>query len=56
MSISAQPIAPRRVIWRHESVAAGRWRPRRNASDNVQRVHRGEKPAWVVPELAHLVR
>jgi len=28
----------------------------RNAFDNVQRVHRGEKPAWVVPELAHLVK
>ena len=27
----------------------------RNAFDNIQRVHRGEKPAWVVPELAHLV-
>src|SRR6188472_1836769 len=24
----------------------------RNAFDNVQRVHRGEKPLWVVPELA----
>jgi len=28
----------------------------RNAFDNVQRVHRGEKPLWVVPELAELVR
>ena len=28
----------------------------RNAFDNVQRVHRGEKPAWVVPELAELVK
>jgi phosphoglycerate dehydrogenase-like enzyme len=28
----------------------------RNAFDNVQRVHRGENPAWVVPELAHLVK
>jgi len=28
----------------------------RNAFDNIQRVHRGEKPAWVVPELAHLVK
>jgi len=28
----------------------------RNAFDNVQRVHRGEKPSWVVPELAHLVK
>jgi phosphoglycerate dehydrogenase-like enzyme len=28
----------------------------RNAFDNVQRVHRGEKPLWVVPELADLVR
>jgi phosphoglycerate dehydrogenase-like enzyme len=27
----------------------------RNAYDNVQRVHRGEKPLWVVPELAELV-
>ena len=27
-----------------------------NAFDNIQRVHRGEKPAWVVPELAHLVK
>ena len=27
----------------------------RNAFDNVQRVHRGEKPLWVVPELADLV-
>ena len=27
----------------------------RNAFDNVQRVHRGEKPLWVVPELAELV-
>ena len=26
----------------------------RNAFDNVQRVHRGEKPLWVVPELAEL--
>jgi len=24
----------------------------RNAFDNVQRVHRGERPLWVVPELA----
>ena len=24
----------------------------RNAFDNVQRVHRGEAPLWVVPELA----
>ena len=23
----------------------------RNAYDNVQRVHRGERPLWVVPEL-----
>ena len=28
----------------------------RNAFDNVQRVARGEKPAWVVPELAELVK
>jgi phosphoglycerate dehydrogenase-like enzyme len=28
----------------------------RNAFDNVERVHRGEKPLWVVPELAHLVK
>jgi len=28
----------------------------RNAFDNVKRVHRGEKPLWVVPELAHLVK
>ena len=28
----------------------------RNAFDNVQRVHRGEKPLWVVPELAELVK
>ena len=28
----------------------------RNAFDNVQRVHRGEKPLWVVPELADLVK
>lgn len=28
----------------------------RNAYDNVQRVARGEKPLWVVPELAELVR
>ena len=28
----------------------------RNAFDNVQRVARGEKPLWVVPELAELVR
>ena len=27
----------------------------RNAFDNVQRVARGEKPLWVVPELAELV-
>ena len=27
----------------------------RNAFDNVQRVHRGEKPLWVVPELAELI-
>jgi phosphoglycerate dehydrogenase-like enzyme len=26
----------------------------RNAYDNVQRVHRGEPPLWVVPELAEL--
>jgi phosphoglycerate dehydrogenase-like enzyme len=26
----------------------------RNAFDNVQRVHRGEPPLWVVPELADL--
>jgi len=24
----------------------------RNAFDNVQRVHRGEAPLWVIPELA----
>lgn len=28
----------------------------RNAYDNVQRVARGEKPLWVVPELAELIR
>jgi phosphoglycerate dehydrogenase-like enzyme len=28
----------------------------RNAFDNVQRVHRGEPPLWVVPELAELVK
>jgi len=28
----------------------------RNAFDNVQRVARGEKPTWVVPELAELVK
>jgi phosphoglycerate dehydrogenase-like enzyme len=28
----------------------------RNAFDNVQRVARGERPLWVVPELAELVR
>jgi glyoxylate reductase/D-3-phosphoglycerate dehydrogenase len=28
----------------------------RNAFDNVQRVQRGERPLWVVPELAELVR
>ena len=28
----------------------------RNAFDNVQRVARGEKPLWVVPELVELVR
>ena len=28
----------------------------RNAFDNVQRVARGEKPLWVVPELAELVK
>ena len=28
----------------------------RNAFDNVQRVHRGEPPLWVVPELAELGR
>lgn len=28
----------------------------RNAYDNVQRVHRGEKPLWLVPELAELMR
>ena len=28
----------------------------RNAFDNVQRVHRGEKPLWVVPELAELLK
>jgi phosphoglycerate dehydrogenase-like enzyme len=27
----------------------------RNAFDNVQRVHRGELPLWVVPELADLI-
>src|SRR3569833_358368 len=27
----------------------------RNAFDNVQRVHRGEKPLWVVPELSDLI-
>jgi phosphoglycerate dehydrogenase-like enzyme len=27
----------------------------RNAFDNIQRVHRGEKPLWVVPELSDLV-
>jgi D-3-phosphoglycerate dehydrogenase len=27
----------------------------RNAFDNVQRVHRGEKPLWMVPELAELM-
>jgi phosphoglycerate dehydrogenase-like enzyme len=27
----------------------------RNAFDNVQRVARGEKPLWVVPELAGIV-
>jgi phosphoglycerate dehydrogenase-like enzyme len=27
----------------------------RNAFDNVQRVHRGEPPLWVVSELAELV-
>ena len=27
----------------------------RNAFDNVQRVHRGEPPLWVVPELADLM-
>jgi phosphoglycerate dehydrogenase-like enzyme len=27
----------------------------RNAFDNVQRVHRGEPPLWVVPELADLL-
>ena len=27
----------------------------RNAFDNVQRVHRGEKPLWVVPELRDLI-
>jgi phosphoglycerate dehydrogenase-like enzyme len=27
----------------------------RNAFDNVQRVQRGEKPAWVVPELADVI-
>ncbi len=27
----------------------------RNAFDNVQRVHRGETPLWVVPELADLL-
>ena len=26
----------------------------RNAFDNVQRIARGEKPLWVVPELAEL--
>ena len=28
----------------------------RNAFDNIQRVARGEKPLWVVPELAELAR
>ncbi len=28
----------------------------RNAFDNVQRVHRGEPPLWVVPELAELIQ
>jgi phosphoglycerate dehydrogenase-like enzyme len=28
----------------------------RNAFDNVQRVHRGEPPLWVVPELAELMQ
>jgi len=28
----------------------------RNAFDNVQRVHRGEKPLWVVPELTELMK
>ena len=28
----------------------------RNAFDNVQRVHRGELPLWVVPELAELIQ
>ncbi len=28
----------------------------RNAFDNVQRVHRGEPPLWIVPELAELVK
>ena len=28
----------------------------RNAFDNVQRVARGEKPLWVVPELAELMK
>jgi phosphoglycerate dehydrogenase-like enzyme len=28
----------------------------RNAFDNVQRVHRGEPPLWVVPELADLIK
>jgi phosphoglycerate dehydrogenase-like enzyme len=28
----------------------------RNAFDNVQRVARGEKPLWVVPELAEFVK
>jgi phosphoglycerate dehydrogenase-like enzyme len=27
----------------------------RNAFDNVQRVHRGESPLWVVPELSDLI-
>jgi phosphoglycerate dehydrogenase-like enzyme len=27
----------------------------RNAYDNVQRVHRGEKPLWVVPELRDMI-
>ncbi len=27
----------------------------RNAFDNVQRVHRGERPLWVVPELSDLI-
>ncbi len=28
----------------------------RNAFDKVQRVARGEKPLWVVPELAELAK